>query len=89
MNHGRAQLSAGLGESADLLVNSAGASPKPGPTVGRPLAPGPSTALLLAEASSRRTRTDAGTMEVTVLSSYAQHSSLSVRESRPIHVKDM
>ena len=55
--------------------------------MGRPLAPGPSTALLPAEASSRRTRTDAGTMEVTVRSSCAQQDSQSVHKSRLIHVK--
>ena len=83
MNQESAKCSAGLGGSAHLLVKSAGASPKPGPTVGCPLAPGPSTALLLAEASSRRTRTDAGTMEVTVLSSCAQHNSLSLARAGP------
>ena len=53
-----------------LLVESVGASPKPGPTEGRPLAPGlGATARPLLDASSRRTRTEAGTIDVTVLSS--------------------
>ena len=53
-----------------LLVESVGASPKPGPTEGRPLAPGlGATARPPLDASSRRTRTDAGTIDVTVLSS--------------------
>ena len=54
----------------DLLVDSVGASPKPGPTVGRPfMPPGLATMRLALDASSRRTRTEAGTMDVTVLSS--------------------
>ena len=56
--------------AADLLVERVGVSPKPGPTTGRPLTPpAPATTRLALDASSRRTRTEAGTMDVTVLSS--------------------
>lgn len=72
--------------SNNLLVESVGASPKPGPTVGRPLGPpAPGTTRPLLAASSRRTRTDAGTMLVTVLSSCAAAASPSAQPQKTSH----
>lgn len=73
---GAAGRASGAAGPAAAPAGAAGARPNPGPTTGRlraTAAPGPSRGRI--DGSSRRTRTDAGTMDVTVRSSCdsAQH----------------